>query len=197
MNKAEFLTALRRKLTGLPKADLEDRVSFYEEMIDERVAEGKSEEEAVADIGTTDEAVKQIASETKLSHLVKEKIKPKKSFNAFQIVLIMLSFPVWFPLFVVGSVLIFVACLLLWVLMIVAYAIELAFVSAFVSGLAGFIASITDNAANMHLLGLSLVGLGGACLFIFVCIPATKLSIGLTKSILLSIKSKIIANGEK
>ena len=34
MNKQEFLAALREGLRGLPPADIEERIAFYDEMID-------------------------------------------------------------------------------------------------------------------------------------------------------------------
>lgn len=40
MNKQEFLTELRAKLSGLPTYDVEERLSFYGEMIDDRTEEG-------------------------------------------------------------------------------------------------------------------------------------------------------------
>ena len=49
MNKVEFLEQLRRGLNGLPQEEIEERVTFYSEMIDDRIEEGFSEEEAVED----------------------------------------------------------------------------------------------------------------------------------------------------
>ena len=54
---------------------IEERLEFYSEMIDDRIEEGKSEFEAVREIGDVDEVVSQIASETPLYRLVKEKAK--------------------------------------------------------------------------------------------------------------------------
>ena len=48
MRKQEFLSALKRSMKGLPKSEIDERISFYSEMIDDRVEEGFSEEEAVA-----------------------------------------------------------------------------------------------------------------------------------------------------
>ena len=50
MNKTEFLNELKDGLSGLPREDVEERLSFYGEMIDDRVEEGMTEEEAVAGI---------------------------------------------------------------------------------------------------------------------------------------------------
>ena len=77
MTKKQFLDELRSKLVGLPKSDVDERISFYEEMINDRMDEGKSEEEAVNDIGTVDEVIKQIAKDTPLVSLVAHKMKPK------------------------------------------------------------------------------------------------------------------------
>ena len=46
MNKQEFLNQLRSGLNGLPHEEIEERVMFYSEMIDDRVEEGLSEEDA-------------------------------------------------------------------------------------------------------------------------------------------------------
>ena len=45
MTKKEFLSGLRKKLSGLPQEDSEERLNFYSEIIDDRVEEGLSEEE--------------------------------------------------------------------------------------------------------------------------------------------------------
>ena len=108
MKKQEFLNELRKQLAGLPKDDLDNRINFYEEMINDRMDEGLSEEEAVADIGTVDDIVKQIASETPMLRLVAEKAKPKRTLRVWEIVLIVLGFPLWLPLLIVGLVLLFV-----------------------------------------------------------------------------------------
>ena len=48
MGKQEFLAQLRKGLQGLPQEDIEERLTFYSEMIDDRMEEGLSEEEAVS-----------------------------------------------------------------------------------------------------------------------------------------------------
>ena len=73
MNKQAFLEELTRRLSGLSQSDLEERLAFYGEMIDDKVEDGLSEEEAVAGIGSVDDVVSQIMSEIPLSRLVKEK----------------------------------------------------------------------------------------------------------------------------
>ena len=55
MNKQEFLDRLRKGLSGLPQAEREERLLFYSEMIDDRMEEGLTEEEAVAALGSLEE----------------------------------------------------------------------------------------------------------------------------------------------
>ena len=66
MRKKEFLSALRRKLKGLPKREIEERISFYGEMIDDRIEEGFSEDEAVEKIRYSDDISKQISATLKI-----------------------------------------------------------------------------------------------------------------------------------
>ena len=64
MNKKEFLAALRAGLAGLPEADVQHWLDFYSEIIDDRMEEGMTESEAVADVGSVHTIVTQILSET-------------------------------------------------------------------------------------------------------------------------------------
>lgn len=63
MTKQEFLKALWTKLSELPKDDVEQSLDYYAEMIEDRIEGGLSEEEAVAAVGTVDEAAAKILSE--------------------------------------------------------------------------------------------------------------------------------------
>ena len=60
MNKQEFLGVLRKGLSILQDDEAEERLSFYREMIDDRVEEGLTEEEAVREIGTPEEILARI-----------------------------------------------------------------------------------------------------------------------------------------
>lgn len=197
MYKNEFLAALREQLVGLPKEDIEERISFYEEMINDRIDEGKSEEEAVADIGTVDEVVKEIAGDTKLVTLVKHKMTPKRSLRGWEIAIIIGSFPFWLPIVIVSFVLALVGFILLWTLVIVTYTVETAlWVSSAVSAFS-FVMSAINGTPNFLMLGMSIMAAGGAILMIFACFGSTKLTIGLTKRMMIGIKSAFIRKGGK
>ena len=81
MTKTEFLDELRSRLSGLPQSDLDERLLYFREMIDDRMEDGLTEEEAVSDIGSVDEIVDHIMEETPLSKLVRENAKRKRSLK--------------------------------------------------------------------------------------------------------------------
>ena len=51
MTKWEFIAALGARLSGLPKNDIDERLNFYGEMIDDRIEEGLGEADAVSEVG--------------------------------------------------------------------------------------------------------------------------------------------------
>ena len=93
MTKHDFLNALRKKLSYLPKEEIRERLNFYSEMIDDRMEEGLSEEAAVSGIGSVDEIAAQILSDAGNSKSVQ-----KKRNHAWRILLIVLGSPVWLSL---------------------------------------------------------------------------------------------------
>ena len=107
MNKRDFIESLRAKLLGLPKQEVEERLAFYGEMIEDRKEEGLTEEQAVAAIGSVDEVSAQIIADIPLTKIAKERLKPKKRLRAWEIALIALGFPVWFSLLTAAVAVIF------------------------------------------------------------------------------------------
>ena len=95
MNKQDFLSALRENLCNLPDKDINDYVDYYSEMIDDRIEEGLSEEDAVKDIGTPKEAADKIIGEYPIPTLIKAKFKPRRRLRTWEILLIILGSPVW------------------------------------------------------------------------------------------------------
>lgn len=64
MTKIEFLTALAARLSGIPADDRQKSLEYYAEMIDDRIDDGLSEEEAVNAVGSMDAIVEEILSGT-------------------------------------------------------------------------------------------------------------------------------------
>lgn len=68
-------------------------MTFYAEMLDDRIEEGLSEEEAVAAAGAVEEIVRQTVDETPLAKIAKERVRPKRHLKAWEIVLLALGSP--------------------------------------------------------------------------------------------------------
>ena len=100
MNKEAFLAALRNALTGLPQDDVEERLAFYGEMIDDRMEEGMTEEEAVAGLDPVDEIAAQTVADIPLTRLVRETMNPGRRLRAWEIVLLVLGSPIWLSLLI-------------------------------------------------------------------------------------------------
>ncbi|MBQ1892748.1 MAG: DUF1700 domain-containing protein [Clostridia bacterium] len=194
MNKQEFISELEKALAGLPKDDVLERLSFYGELIDDRVEDGLSEEEAVAEAGPVDELAKQILADIPLQKLVRERIKPQRRMGAWEIVLLVLGFPLWFPLLVVALVLVLCAYVVIWALIVCLWAVFVSFIAGAVCGVAG---GVIDFFRGYRREGVMIIGAGllfaGLSVFMFfACRAATKGAAKLTKKIALGIKSLFV-----
>ncbi len=197
MKREEFLAQLRTSLAGLPKEDIEDRINFYDESISDRMEDGMTEEEAIADIGSIDDVVKQVAQKTTLTTLVKERYRPKRGLRGWEIVLLILGFPLWFPLLITFFVLVMVAILLVWIGVIVSYVTEIALSASFFTGVAASTAALMNGDFPIFYIGIALMSLGGAIFLAFGCSGITKATAKLSKAIILGIKSWFIRKGDK
>lgn len=198
MNKSEFLQELQNKLSALPPRDKEEHLSFYSEMIDDRMEDGATEEEAVAGVGTADDAAAQILAETPLFKLVKEKVKPKRKLRAWEIALIALGFPVWFPLLIAAGAILLSVYLALWSLILSLWAAEAAIAVSAVAGVLGgaFYALAADGALGLLLIAAGLLLSGLSVFLYFGCKEATKGALLLAKKAAYGMKKQFIRKEE-
>ena len=98
MGKQEFLARLREGLSGLPREDVEERLAFYSEMIDDRMEEGLSEAEAVAAAGSVEEIVAQAVADVPFAKIAREKIKRSTRMRPVTVLLLVLGSPIWLSL---------------------------------------------------------------------------------------------------
>lgn len=194
MNKDQFLEELRKKLSGLPQEDIDERLAFYSEMIDDRMEEGITEEEAVESLGTVDSVVEQIMSEIPLTKLVKQKVKPKREMKAWEIVLLVLGAPVWIPLIIAALAVMLSVYIVIWAVVISVYAVDLSAAAGAASGLAGiFVYLRAGNPAGMLFsFGAAIAFAGLAILLFFVCKWITKAVVKLTGRIFLGTKRSFV-----
>lgn len=198
MNKQEFLEQLHNGLSGLPQNDIEEGLTFYSEMIDDRMDEGLSEEEAVSAIGSVDEIVKQVVADIPLAKIAKERIKPKRRLSAGEIVLLALGSPIWFSLAVAAFAVILSLYVSLWAVIISLWAVFGSLVGCAVGGVAaGVVITFTDSVpSGIAILAAGLVCAGLAIFFFYGCRAATKGTLALTKRMALGIKNIFIKKEE-
>ena len=190
MRKQEFLDMLKAKLSRLPAAEVEERLGFYSEMIDDRIEEGLSEEEAVSAVGSVDGIAAQIAEDIPLSKIAKENIKSKRKLAAWEIVLLVLGFPVWFPLLVVALSVAFSLYAVLWSLVAVVWAVFGALAGCAFGGIVAGVGFVfgANALSGVFLFGAGLLLAGLSIFLFFGCTAATGGVVTLTKSIVLLIK---------
>jgi len=188
------LEELRLKLKGLPKDDLEDRIAFYSEMIDDRMEEGLSEGEALKEIGTSDEVAAKVIEKTPLTKIIKEKVKPKRALKALEIILLVLGFPLWFPVLIVFLVFILVCMISLWSVVITLWAVEGGLIVGAFNGVISALGLLFEGEylnALAHL-GLGALSAGLAIFLFFGCWAANKYTFKLTQKITFKIKKLIV-----
>lgn len=190
MNKQDFINELRAKLSGLPKQDVEERLNFYSEMIDDRIEEGISEEDAVRDIGSVERIATQIIDDIPLTKIAKENIKPKRRMRAWEIVLLVLGSPIWLSLLVAAFSVILAIYVVLWSVIVSLWAIFASLAACAPCGLAvGAVFTVVGNTfVGIAVMGASIACAGLAIFMFFGCMAATKGVIKLTGKIALGIK---------
>lgn len=198
MTKQEFLSMLRQRLSGLPRQDVEERLSFYGEMIDDRIEEGCSEASAVSDIGTVDEVAAQIIADIPLTRIAKERLKPQRRMRTWEIVLLALGSPIWLSLAIAAFSVILSLWAVLWSLIVSIWAVFVSLGACAVGGVvAGGIFALTGNALpGVCTVGAAVACAGLAILFFFACKEATKGAARLTGGVLLGVK-KCFVRGER
>ncbi len=195
MNKQEFTERLINGLSCLPKEDMEERLSFYTEMIDDRMEEGYSEEEAVGLIGDVDEIIRQIIAEAPASVLVKKRARSQRKIK--EMILIVLGSPIWLSLGLALLSVIFSLYIVLWSVIASLWAV-FASLAACGAGLAlsGAALCFAHGAIGAAVISSGLI-CSGVSLFLFLgCTAATKGILLLTKKLTVRIKNIITKKEE-
>ncbi len=193
MNKETFLAELKRGLSGLPQNDADERLSFYGEMIDDRMEEGLSEEEAVAGIGPVDEIVAQTVAEIPLAKLVKENVGPRRPLRVWEVVLLVLGFPLWFSLLAAAAAVVLALYIVIWALIVSLWAIEAALWACALAGIAGGVVCMIlgRTASGAALLGAGLFCAGLSIFFFAACLAATRGILRLTRKAAPVVKTRL------
>ncbi len=191
MTKLEFVLALHEKLAPLPLEETEERLNFYTEMIEDRIEEGLSEEQAVAAVGSVEEIASQIAREIPVS-----KAKEKTKIKPLEIVLLVLGSPIWVSLALAAFAVVFSVYASLWAVIISFWAVFASFVGTAFGGIffsLWFL--LKGNTLTAAAIFSAVLILSGLSIFTFFgCKTATKGIILLTKKIFKKVKKEGVKN---
>ena len=184
MNKHEFLKKLDLLLGGLSPKEKEERITFYREMIDDRMEDGLSEEDAVKAVGSADAIASQILSEVSPAQ-----IKSKRP-ERWKITWLILGSPVWLALVISVAAVVFSAFVSLWAGIISLWA---GFAAAAGCAFGLLIAGVIFLFGKHPLTGIALIGgcliCAGLGIFLFWgCKIVTKGMILLSKKTVLWVK---------
>ena len=186
MTKQEFLDTLRAGLSGLTEADASERITFYSEMIDDRVEEGLSEQDAVAQIGDVQSIVDSILAEIpyKTAQKAPEKA-PGKRMSTRNILSLCLGAPLWLPLLIAAFAVLVSLLASLWSVVVSVWAVFASLVGVGIGcTLGGVILGFYYSAAGgSAAVGIGLISAGLAIPAFYGCVAATKGSAWLTKTV--------------
>ena len=181
MTKLEFILSLNDRLSGLPKKEVQERLNFYSEMIEDRMEEGLSEQDAVEAVGSVDEIAEQILAENPTP----KKQKTKRKLKTWEIVLLALGSPIWLSLLIAAVAVIISIYASLWVVVASLWAAFGSLAACAVGGiLAGAVLTFGENIfSGIALISAGLVCAGLSILFFLVCKLATKGAVLLAKKL--------------
>jgi len=168
MTKREFLDDLKSRLSQLPPDEIGKRLAYYAELIDDMVEDGMEEAAAVAKLGDVSKIADDILREQPLPTLVKSRVRPSGGWTALDIVLLVLGFPVWFPILMAFLAVVLSVYVVIWSVVVVLFAVVFAIAA---SGLALIVGGIWDIISNpltaLMILGAG-VALAGLAVFAFL-----------------------------
>ena len=185
MTKMMFIVSLHDRLSHLPQEDIEERLRFYIEMIEDRMEEGLSEEEAVAAVGSIDEIVVQIQTDITAVKPVAMKKKHNKRLKTTEIILLALGSPIWIALLVAAFAVILSLYISLWAIIISLWAAFASLVGCTLGCSAMCVAMAIEGeaASAIAMFGAGLVCAGLTILAFLGCKAATNGAAKLTKKI--------------
>ena len=198
MTKSKFILKLRNKLSNFPEIEVNDRISFYSEIIDDYIDEGLSETEAVLKLGDIDDICYVIAGDIPLSKIAKKKLKNTRKLSSLNIVLLIIGFPLWFSLLVAGFAVIISIYAALWSVVISLWSVVVSCGATSLASLLLFMVYLFEGnpVLGFCLLGTACVLLGIAALFLLLSKYLTDLTIKVPKLFFKWIKKLFILKEE-
>ena len=196
MNKVEFLAALRRALGKLPSYEVEQTITFYTEMIDDRIEDGMPEADAVAALGSVEAIAAQIIAETPA--IPKAIAKANTGSRTLNIVLLAVFSPIWVPLARALAMAALMVYLSIWMVVIALWATVVLLLLCAPIGIAGLVWCYVNGyqLPGLYILGCGLAGTGVGLFAWFGVLAASKGLVKLTHSFAQWVKSLFVKRRE-
>lgn len=202
MTKLEFMRQLEARLTSIPRSEVEKTKAYFDEMIQDRMEEGSTEEEAVSAMGDPAVIAAGILNDASIPSLVRAKVEKRQKNSGNKGLLILLAiigFPIWFPLFMVLLSVILSVYITIGAVIISIFAVLLSFI---VSGIACIIFSAPAFVVLGPARGLAALGAGfclsGIALLLFrPAVAVTRGILRFTAFVLRKIKNALVGDKRK
>lgn len=131
MRKQEFLNQLAAALAGMDREERYRTLSYYDELIDDRMEDGQSEEEAVSSLGDPAKIAREILGEEE-AH-----VSTGTGRKVWLIVLLVLGFPLWGSLVLAAALLLLCVYICLFLPAFLLGVFSLSFLAGAVVGVVG------------------------------------------------------------
>ena len=165
MTKQLFLNELSAALHGLPREERYRTLSYYDELIDDRMEDGQSEEDAVENLGSPEQIAREILGEEE------PPVSTGTGRKVWLIILLVLGFPFWGSLLLAAAIVLLCVYICLFLPAFVLGVMALAFLAGALIGVVGTPFLIWDVGlltgglpAGLFQLGMSVALLGLAVL---------------------------------
>ena len=194
MTKQMFLSDLAQAFSVLPEEVARDQLDFHAEMIDDRMEDGMTEQEAVAAAGSAEDILAQLVGEMPLSQLVKRRVKPRRRLYWTEILLLALGSPVWVSLLLAAAAVVSALYASCWAVIVSCWAVFASFVGCGFGGVVGGVALVCSDQlpAGLCAIAAALVSVGLAVLSFYGCKGATKAILCLSKQGIRRMKCALI-----
>ena len=186
MNRIQFIEKLANKLSDLPENELKETIDYYYEIIDDKVSEGMSEEEAINSLGSIEEIVNSIIpnqfTDTTINH-------NKKQSN-WKTIFVSSTAIIWVPVLISLIAAIFAIYVSLWAVVISLGVSSLATLVSSLISIYGFIDLFNGSiGSGLTYISMGIGSIGLSFILYFITIQFGKLLVLLT--------NKIFKRGEK
>lgn len=165
MTKDEFLRRLNQALAPMKAVERARTVQYYREIIEDRMEEGQSEEEATAGLDPEAIAADLLANGAAA-------VKPRSRFGTAMLIL---GSPVWFPLLLAAVIVAAALYIVVWAVVIAIFAVVLALAVCLPAGILAMVIYMSSHfLSGLFLLGAGLVCGGLAVALFLPCLGAAK-----------------------